>query len=460
MQRIAPQPGPQEDFLASTADIAIFGAAAGVGKTFALLMEPLRNAHNKDFGAVVFRRTMPQIKQEGGLWDTAKKLYIDYPAEFIMSPYRVTFPAGAKVEFHQLQYDDSVSAWDGSQIPLILFDELQHFTEYQFFYMLSRNRTTCGIQPYVRATCNPDPNSFLRKFLSWWINESTGFPIPERSGVIRWMLRLKNVIHWGDTREELINQFKHEYDVSALHPKSVTFIPASLDDNKILLEKNPSYKGNLMALPEYEQQRLLKGNWNARPVAGDLFRRKDFELVEAYPPMRAMARYWDRAATRPSEDNPDPDYTAGALVGLGYDGYYYVLDLVHLRDGPFEVRTAIKNTASQDGKNVSAILEQDPGQAGKVEVAEYARALAGYPFVTVPVSEQKFIRWKPFAAQVRAGNVKILKGSWNSVFFNELEALTDNPKDYLHDDIGDAVTGAFNYLTLGASGDMGTFNAF
>jgi hypothetical protein len=73
--RIAPQPGPQSLFLSTPADIAIYGGAAGGGKTFAELLEPLRHVSNKDFGAVIFRRTTPQITNEGALWDGSTKLY-------------------------------------------------------------------------------------------------------------------------------------------------------------------------------------------------------------------------------------------------------------------------------------------------------------------------------------------------------------------------------------------------
>jgi hypothetical protein len=72
--------------------------------------------------------------------------------------------------------------WQGAQIPLICFDELTHFRAHQFFYMVSRNRSTCGVRPYIRATCNPDADSWVANFLAWWIDPETGFPIPERAG--------------------------------------------------------------------------------------------------------------------------------------------------------------------------------------------------------------------------------------------------------------------------------------
>lgn len=454
MKELRPQAGPQEDFLASSADIAIFGGAAGCGKTFALLMEPLRNVHIPGFGAVCFRRSMPQITTEGGLWDTARAMFSQLGADFIENPYRARFPAGTKVEFHHLQYDETVRSWDGSQIPLELYDELQHFTEYQFFYMLSRNRSTCGVVPYVRATCNPDPDSFLRRFLAWWIDDESGFPIPERSGVIRWMVRLKNEIHWADSREELVERFTGTYAPEEIQPKSVTFIPALLEHNQALLAANPEYRANLLALPEYEQQRLLYGNWNARPKAGDLFRRKDFTIVEPGTMVLKQAfRYWDRAASEQTEKRPDPDYTVGVKGGFGLDGFFYITDVVRLRAGPYEVKEMVKKTGTQDGQAVEIVLEQDPGQAGVAEIADYIRALAGYSVIPVAARADKFTRWKPFATHVRAGNVRLVRGPWNDAFISELESLTDNPSDYGHDDQGDAAAGLFNHASLGTTSD-------
>src|SRR5690554_534113 len=70
-----PQAGPQEQFLKSKADIAIYGGAAGGGKTWALLLEPLSHIANPGFGGVIFRRTTVQVRNEGGLWDESARMY-------------------------------------------------------------------------------------------------------------------------------------------------------------------------------------------------------------------------------------------------------------------------------------------------------------------------------------------------------------------------------------------------
>lgn len=286
-KQIKPQQGPQEAFLASPADIAIYGGAAGGGKTWAILMEGLRHIANKDFGAVYFRRTMPQIKNEGGLWDESEKLYIPLGAKPNSSEAYWTFPSGATVSFSHLEHDKSVSAWQGSQIALICFDELTHFTKKQFWYMLSRNRSTCGIKPYIRATCNPDPNSFVADLIAWWINQDTGFPIPERSGVLRWFIRVNDDLVWADSPEELAHYL--DADGNPIPAKSLTFISAKLTDNKALMDSDPGYMANLMALDEVERGRLLGGNWKIKSTQARVF--KNWRIEEFEAPADAVHRF-------------------------------------------------------------------------------------------------------------------------------------------------------------------------
>ncbi len=454
MKPIRPSPGPQEQFASTSADIGIYGGAAGAGKSFLLLMEPLRHIANKLFGAVCFRRTMPQVTTEGGLWDTSCEMYsgLSKPVE---SPHlKHTFKSGAKVTFAHLQHDKTVKDWDGSQIPLILFDELQHFTEKQFFSLLARNRSTCGVKPYVRASCNPDPDSFLRKFLEWWIDQETGYPIPERSGKIRYMVRKSGVIHWADTADELIKKFPGEEEETK--PKSVTFVSAKITDNPELLKKDPGYLANLHALPEYEKKRLLGGNWFARPTAGELFKRSYFKIIEReeVPNLKNIIRYWDRAATVPSEVNPDPDWTSGAKIGMDSFGRTYIFDVTKDRLEPFDVEQLIKVTAMIDSREVSIGIEQDPGSAGKMEAAYYIRELTGYPVEAYPKNKNKLAYWKPLAAQAKAGNVYLVNGPWVEPFLLEAEGVTDGTQKG-HDDQIDSAAGGFMVLSAG----LGTSSA-
>ncbi len=201
------------------------------------------------------------------------------------------FPSGAKVKFAHLEHEKNVYDWQGSQIPLIGFDELTHFSAAQFWYLISRNRSTSGVPGYIRATCNPDVNSWVRQLIDWWIDKE-GYPIQERSGILRWFIRRDDTLVWGNSRQELLDK----YGADEL-PKSLTFVPSSVHDNKILLEKDPSYLANLRALSRVERLRLLGGNWNVRASAGMLFQREWFPIVDTIPGGWIQAiRFWDRAA--------------------------------------------------------------------------------------------------------------------------------------------------------------------
>lgn len=124
---IKAQPGPQTDFLACPADVVIFGGSAGGGKSFSLLMDPLRYVQNKDFGAILLRRTYGEIKREGALWDEAIKLYLPLGATPRTSDLSFTFPSGAVISFAHLQHEKDMYSWQGSQVPYIGFDEVTHF---------------------------------------------------------------------------------------------------------------------------------------------------------------------------------------------------------------------------------------------------------------------------------------------------------------------------------------------
>lgn len=438
---IRPQAGPQTAFLASAADIAIYGGSAGGGKTWALLMEPLRHVANPQFGAVFFRRTLVQVRNEGGLWDESEKLYPNLQAKPRSAPdLSWTFPSGASVSFAHLEHEKSASNWQGSQIPLICFDELTHFTAKQFWYLLSRNRSMSGVRPYVRATCNPDADSWVAQFIAWWIDQTTGLAIPERAGVLRWFIRLGDAIIWADSPEELAH-YTDPTSGNPIPPKSVTFIPAKLTDNAALMAADPGYMANLMALPTVERERLLGGNWKIRPAAGLYFRREWCAVVDAVPYNIRWVRGWDLAGTPKTESN-DPDWTCGTKIGKTPDGMYFVADHRRDRTSPAGVERMIKNTADSDGKSVEVSLPQDPGQAGKSQIATLTKLLAGFNVRASPESGDKITRFSGFSAQAEAGNVYVLRAPWNEIWFSELEGFPEGA----HDDDADSTSRAFNAL--------------
>lgn len=446
MITIAPQEGPQTKFLSTTADIAVYGGSAGGGKTFGLLLEPIRHYENPDFGGVIFRRNSVQIRNEGGLWDESMKIYgqIDgHPREHFLE---WKFPSGMRMKFAGLEHEKNVLNWQGSQIPYIGWDELTHFTSYQFWYMLSRNRSTSGVPGYIRATCNPDVDSWVRELIDWWIGED-GYPIPERSGVIRWFIRDEDQIIWGDTKEEL----EAKYPPPRYIPKSFTFIASTIYDNKILMAADPGYLANLNAMARVERLRLLGGNWNVRATAGLIFQREWFEVIDTLPAGYVrVIRYWDKAATKPHEGNKDPDWTRGVKVYKYKDGSFVIGHIASMRDTPGNVEKFMRNTATQDGVQCAQFVEQEPGASGVADATNMVRLLQGFAVEVRKVATDKLTRALPASAQAEHGNIKVLRGPWNEAFFTEAENFDGSGKTG-HDDQIDGLSGAINELSTARS---------
>lgn len=447
MDQITCQPGPQTAFLESSADVVLFGGAAGGGKTAGLLLEAARHIDNPDYGAVIFRRTSPQITAKGSLWDTSCEFYPDLGARPREHLTEWVFESGATVQFRHLQHEKDRFAWKGSQVPLLAFDELSEFHESQFFYLLSRSRSACGIRPLIRATTNPVPEDdeiggWLHRFIQWWIDPQTGLAIPERSGVIRYLVRIRGEIHWADTKQELIERFgdpelPEDHEDQPAQPKSFTFIPSKLSDNPALTSKDPGYRANLLMLPEHEKQQLLDGNWNAKLQAGMFFKVGRIQIVDDLPTGLQYCRAWDLAATEGAGD-----WTVGGKVGKDTAGVFYIADV---RRGQWEADyrdNVIRQTAASDGRCIQR-LPQDPAAAGKVEATRMVRMLAGHNVKALPISGDKATRATGFAAQVNAGNVRMLRAEWNNGLINRLDAFPT--KGIAMDEI-DALSDAFTEL--------------
>ena len=222
----SPNEGPQTDFLAAPETDVLYGGAAGGGKSYAMLVDPLRFAHRAAHRALILRRSMPELRE---LIDKSRELY---PRAFPGSKFREvekiwTFPSGAKIEFGFLERDADVYRYQGQAYSWIGFDEITHLTtEFAWNYLSSRLRTTDSeITPYMRCTANPGGAG------ATWVKKRYVSPsIPNESFVG----------HDGLTRK---------------------FIPARLQDNPYLAEDG-RYEQMLQALPDVQRRQLLEGNWD------------------------------------------------------------------------------------------------------------------------------------------------------------------------------------------------------
>ena len=454
MRAIRPQAGPQEAFLSTSADVAIYGGAAGGGKTWSLLLEPLRHISTVDgFGAVIFRRTSPQITNEGGLWDESERLYPTLGA--MAREYRLEWsfpPHDNVIKFAHMQHEKNRLDWQGSQIALIGFDELTHFTRGQFMYMFSRNRSTCGIRPYIRAGCNPIPDDdptggWIHELIGWYIGDD-GYAIPERSGVVRWFVVVDDTFIWSRDHDNLRSRYPH------IEPKSFTFVHSSVYDNKILLEKDPGYLANLQALPLVERGQLLDGNWHIKPEAGTVFNRAWFRLISRTAAhnetFTAVVRFWDIAATEKQiggRRKNDPDYTVGVLMGKATDGRYIVLDVDDFQEGPTERDKRMRRVSNQDaaayGRLYRVAWEKQPAAAGKSLDIDFYRMFDGLNCYAVMPRGDKVLRAGPFASQAEGGMVYVVDAEWTNRYLRWLHGFPD----LAHDDHVDASSGAHFVLS-------------
>ncbi len=173
------------------------------------------------------------------------------------------------------------------------------------------------------------------------------------------------------------------------------------------------------------------------PIGGQMFRREWFRVIGAPPSNVIAVRSWDFAAT---EERPgaDPSFTAGVLVLKDLDtNRLCIADLRHFRATAGVVERTARNVAQADSKRVGIVIEQEPGSSGKALIAHYVtRVLAGWRVRGERPTGRKTTRWEVFAAQAEVGNVDVVRGEWNDVFFTELEAAPAGA----HDDILDAAS--------------------
>jgi len=375
-----PNEGPQTDFLAAPETDVLYGGAAGGGKSYAMLVDPLRFAHRAAHRALILRRSMPELRE---LIDKSRELY---PKAFPGCRFREvekiwTFPSGAKLEFGFLERDADVYRYQGQAYSWIGFDEITHLaTEFSWNYLSSRLRTTDPeIQPYMRCTANPGGAG------AHWVK--------------------KRYVHPSEPNESFTGN-------DGLTRK---FIPARLDDNPYL-SKDGRYEQMLKALPDVQRKQLLEGDWDI--TEGAAFTEFDTE-IHVIPPFEIPIG-WERVkgidygyASESSCIWGCVDPTDGTLIiyrelyrkGLTGEDLAVMITNMELED-PFSVQgvldTAAWNRTGTTGPTVGETLQRaghklrraDKNRIqGKIQIHEYLRVQpSGRPKIQIFTSCPNLIR--------------------------------------------------------------------
>lgn len=248
--------------------------------TVMLLMNPMYNINNPNFDGVILRKEKDDlaniIRESGNIY--GEKGVYNRSSQLM----QWNFFSGAQMKFTYYTglYDDFCDRFQGRQYAYIGVDEITQMEWEKFKYLITTNRNGAHIRNRFLGTCNPDPDSWVRPFIDWWIGED-GYPIPERNGVVRYCFMGGDSVEeitWGNTRREVYLKIKDKIDdlVSPNDPdtpenmyvKSVVFVRAELDDNVALLNSSPEYKSNLAQQSDEQRERDFKGNWNYK-AAGD-----------------------------------------------------------------------------------------------------------------------------------------------------------------------------------------------
>ena len=393
----------QNVFLRTYSIEALFGGAAGGGKSSALLMAALQYVDVPGYSAILFRKTYADLALPGALMDRFRSWINNHDEiHWNNNTYIATFPSGARIAFGYLNNTNDYLRYKGSEFQFIGMDEVTEIRENDYRYLFSRLRRPASgalskVPLRMRAASNPAPNWVRQRF----ILEGTS------SGRI--------------------------------------FVPSKLTDNPGI--DVDSYRQALSALDPIERRRLEMGDWWATTL-GSLFDRTDFviidpsEVPQVLSSARAM-RFWDLAASEPTSSNPDPDWTVGTLM-LFNQGIAYILDVRRQRVKNEKVEQLIAQTAQEDGHSVAIRIEQEPGSSGKALIDQYARyVLPGFDFGGIRSTGDKLTRARPFAAAVANGNVRVVRGSWLSDWLDEFSSF---PEACDHDDQVDSAVGAFSYL--------------
>ena len=387
-----------------------YGGAAGGGKSDWLLMEALEYVDVPSYSGILFRESFANLSHEpDGLMPRLADWLRPTPARYAASTRTWHFPSGATLTFGYLLKPDDHHRYAGPSYQFIGFDESTEIRHQSYTFMFSRLRRLHegqGRLPLrVRSASNPGGRSHA-------------------------FFRDRFALDKGGPRHSKLARRRK-------------YIPALVTDNPYL--DTAEYMESLMELDPVTRERLMRGDWTITE-GGNLFRHGWFDYVN-FPPERKIkrvVRFWDLAATEPSAEDPDPDWTVGVKMGE-LDGQFYVLDVARTRTTPKGVEDFVRRTAEDDGREVGIYIENEPGAAGLALIDQYQRkVLKGYNCRGIRPTGSKVERAKPVSSACEAGNLVLVRGPWNGDYVEEHVMF---PQDEVHDDQVDATSGAHYVLT-------------
>lgn len=449
----------QQLFMNLKAQEAMFGGAAGGGKSDALLMAALQYVDVPGYSALILRRTWADLILPGAIMDRAEQWLSGTPARKREGGRLWEFPSGARLQFGYIQYDRDKLRYQSAEFQFIAFDELTQWSmESTYDYMFSRLR-----RPKLNCTlCNQSVRRIITKNRgrstanaaryvhspAQMLKTGCRVPKPDRKVLLQYPpskdgtsifdvpLRMRSATNPGGPGMEWVRgRFVNE---KTRRPDTL-FIRSRLQDNPSLDQKE--YTAALSRLNPVDRERLLNGDWDV-VEAGDLFDRADFEGVLHTPrETEYWVRFWDMAAT-----SGGGDYTVGALCCVTKDKRFHIEHILRFQGDPYEVERQIKSTARVDGLGVAIRMEQEPGSAGKTVIANYKRnVLMGYNFDGIGSSGDKVTRASSLSSFVKGRNVTMKLAPWNRDFLDEMQLF---PRGAFDDQV-DAVASAYNFLALG-----------
>jgi len=428
----------QEKFLRLSCFEALYGGAAGGGKSDALLIDALSfvgRGYGSAYSAILFRRTFPEL--DLSLIRRSRDLYPRSGGVYNESKRFWRFATGETIHFGHLEHENDVHQYQGAAFSRVAFDELTSFTQKQYEYLFSRVRSAAGVPCGIRAATNPGNvgHDWVKRRFRPWVSRKA-----ERKASPGQVLHFRKV---NDADTEC-----SRHDAGAL---GRTFIPARLEDNAALTSRDPGYRARLDALDALTRAQLLGGDWDAALGKRDFYNSDLIRVLRQCPhsdEIVARCRAWDFGATA------DGDPSAGVRLSLTTSGLIVIEHAVHFADAPDVVEARFAETARRDlelDARTQFSIPEDPGAAGKTVLSSFQRRHQGWVIYGVRPQKDKVTRFRPFSARALAGNVAVVDdGSWDAEgFHNEL----NNFPLWSHDDRVDATSDAYARLVASLGGE-------